>query len=212
MREALERLKASSMISSSIRFSLTGGPVGCTTKTSAPRTLSWIWNQISPSLKRERCARPTGRPRCEAIASPRAGWALPVKILNSLPMAPSSSGQRRRSAAPRQSPVAPLRPRQPARVAGAEGFEPSNTGFKAPRLDRLATPQRTTRPPGRGPARILRVVRSGGPPAFGPSPGASGRARLRRRGGGAASRRTAALGHLLLVDGQDLFLQILAHL
>ena len=42
-RDAEERLKASSMMSSSIRFSFTGGQVGWTMKTSAPRTFSSIW-------------------------------------------------------------------------------------------------------------------------------------------------------------------------
>jgi hypothetical protein len=50
-REAEERLKLSSMISSSIRFSLTGSQVGCTTKTSEPRTFSSIWQNVSPSEK-----------------------------------------------------------------------------------------------------------------------------------------------------------------
>src|SRR5947207_9284170 len=84
MREALERLNASSITSSSIRFSLTGGPVGWMTKTSAPRTLSWIWNHTSPSLKRARWARPRGIPRQRQMDSPRAGWALPVNTLSSL--------------------------------------------------------------------------------------------------------------------------------
>ena len=43
IREADDRFSASTAISSSIRFSLTGGTVGCTTNTSAPRTLSRIW-------------------------------------------------------------------------------------------------------------------------------------------------------------------------
>ena len=38
-----DRLNASSMIRSSIRFAFAGGPVGCTMKTSAPRTFSSIW-------------------------------------------------------------------------------------------------------------------------------------------------------------------------
>src|SRR5258706_3831097 len=82
-RLALERLNASSITSSSIRFSLTGGPVGCTTKASAPRTLSWIWNQTSPSEKGARWARPRGTLSERAIASPRVGWAVPVNTLSS---------------------------------------------------------------------------------------------------------------------------------
>jgi hypothetical protein len=43
IRDAEERRNASSRISSSITWSLTGSDVGCTTKTSAPRTFSSIW-------------------------------------------------------------------------------------------------------------------------------------------------------------------------
>ncbi len=50
-RDADERLKASSRISSSIRFSLTGRQVGWTMKTSEPRTFSSIWQKVSPSEK-----------------------------------------------------------------------------------------------------------------------------------------------------------------
>ena len=39
-RAALERLKVSSMMRSSIRFSLAGWQIGCTTNTSVPRTFS----------------------------------------------------------------------------------------------------------------------------------------------------------------------------
>ena len=43
MRWAEARLKASIITNNSIRFSATGGPVGCTTKTSCPRTFSKIY-------------------------------------------------------------------------------------------------------------------------------------------------------------------------
>jgi hypothetical protein len=48
-RSADERRKASSMTSSSIRCASVGGHVGCTMKTSAPRTFSVIWKLNSPS-------------------------------------------------------------------------------------------------------------------------------------------------------------------
>ena len=51
MRAALARLKPSSMTSSSIRFSLTGGQVGWTMKMSRPRTSSSMRTEISPSGK-----------------------------------------------------------------------------------------------------------------------------------------------------------------
>ena len=132
MREALERLKASSMTSSSIRFSLTGGQVGWTTNTSAPRTLSWIWNQISPSLKRARCARPSGTPEEAGDGFAQRG----VRASGEDPQLPRDMSR------------AHSRPRPPGTLAGAEGFEPSNTGFKAPRLNRLATPQAIRYPGG----------------------------------------------------------------
>ena len=57
------RWHASAMIKSSIRFSFTGGQVGCTMKTSRPRTFSMISTLISPSLKRPTVMRPSDRPR-----------------------------------------------------------------------------------------------------------------------------------------------------
>src|SRR6185369_4162863 len=96
-RLALERLNASSITNSSIRFSLTGGPVGCTTNTSAPRTLSWIWNHTSPSEKRARWARPRGTLSERAIASPRVGCAVPVNTLSSLDIASRTATPRHRS-------------------------------------------------------------------------------------------------------------------
>src|SRR5713101_3161721 len=126
-RLALDRLKASSITSSSIRFSLTGGPVGCTTNTSAPRTLSWIWNHTSPSEKRERWARPSGTPRKRAIDSPRTGCALPVKTLSSGDI---SSDSRSR----------PCRPPRPP-VGWGGRIRTFEYGVQSPAPYRLATPQ-----------------------------------------------------------------------
>src|SRR6185295_13675244 len=126
MREALDRLNASSITSSSIRFSLTGGPVGWMTKTSAPRTLSWIWNQTSPSLKRARWARPTGTPRKRQMDSPRAVWALPVKTLSSL------------------ATTAFLTQTLPPRVGWGGRIRTFVYGVQSPAPYRLATPQPAT--------------------------------------------------------------------
>ncbi len=63
MRAAEERLMASTMTSSSIRLSLVGAQVGCTMKTSLPRTFSMISTMISPSLNMSTTALPTLRRR-----------------------------------------------------------------------------------------------------------------------------------------------------
>src|SRR5205085_6325694 len=67
------------MSRSSIKLSLPGVEVDCTTKTSAPRTLSLISTKISPSLKRRMSARPRVAPRCAQIASARPMLAFPAK-------------------------------------------------------------------------------------------------------------------------------------
>ena len=83
MRRADARLNASSMTSSSIRLSLTGGQVGWMTKTSWPRTFSLIWTYISPSEKRETSASPSESWRCLAISSASGRFALPEKSFSS---------------------------------------------------------------------------------------------------------------------------------
>jgi hypothetical protein len=69
MRSAEARLSASTMISSSIRFSLVGAQVDCTTNTSRARTLVLISTVTSPSEKRPTRAAPSEMPRCAAISS-----------------------------------------------------------------------------------------------------------------------------------------------
>ena len=49
IRSALARRQQSIMVNSSIRLSLTGGQVGCTRKTSRPRTSSSNLQKLSPS-------------------------------------------------------------------------------------------------------------------------------------------------------------------
>jgi hypothetical protein len=58
MRSADARLSASTMISSSIRLSLVGAQVLCTTKTSRARTFWLISTVTSPSEKRPTVAAP----------------------------------------------------------------------------------------------------------------------------------------------------------
>jgi len=83
IRSAEARLSASTMISSSIRFSLVGAQVDCTTKTSRARTLVLISTVTSPSEKRLTVAAPSEMPRWLAISSASAGLALPVNTMKS---------------------------------------------------------------------------------------------------------------------------------
>src|SRR5215210_7151243 len=79
-----------------------------------------------------------------------------------------------------------------AHVAGAEGFEPSNTGSKAPRLTAWPRPNRT----------LLRRLRSAVLAA----------ALLTARFGRCLARRRRGAAHLLAVHREHLLLQVLAHL
>lgn len=81
MRSADERRNASSITSNSIKCASVGGQVGCTMKTSPPRTFSSIWKLNSPSEKRSAKARPISQPRCFAISSANFGFALPQNTL-----------------------------------------------------------------------------------------------------------------------------------
>ena len=60
MRDALARLAASTMMSSSIRFWFVGGQVGCTMNTSRPRMFSLIFTIVSPSGNDATVALPSG--------------------------------------------------------------------------------------------------------------------------------------------------------
>jgi hypothetical protein len=76
MRSAEARLSASTMISSSIRFSLVGAQVDCTTNTSRARTFWLISTVTSPSEKRPTRAAPSEMPRCWAISAANAGIGI----------------------------------------------------------------------------------------------------------------------------------------
>src|SRR5439155_19099967 len=82
MRAADARLKLSIMINNSIRFSLTGGQVGWTTKMSRPRTSSSMRTAFSPSGKLPRLILPRLSPRQWAIFSASGTLARPEKILS----------------------------------------------------------------------------------------------------------------------------------
>src|ERR1700724_3206361 len=69
------------MMSSSIRWSLVGYDVDCRTKTSLPRTFSWISTKISMSAKRRTTALVRGVARWAAMASASAGLELPATSL-----------------------------------------------------------------------------------------------------------------------------------
>ncbi len=60
MRRAEARFSASIRISSSIRLSFAGNEVDWTTKTSSPRTFSWISTNTSMSAKRRTTQRVSG--------------------------------------------------------------------------------------------------------------------------------------------------------
>src|SRR3954447_11941276 len=96
-REAEERLKLSSRISSSIRFSLTGLHVGWTTKMSEPRTFSSIWQKVSPSEKLKEDTLPAVRFRYSQISCTSAGWARPPKIFSSPAIVSLRNGRHSRS-------------------------------------------------------------------------------------------------------------------
>jgi hypothetical protein len=81
MRPADARFNASTMIRSSIRFSLAGAQVDCRTNTSLPRTCSWISTRISPSEKRPTLARPREMFKRLAMSAASLGLALPVKTI-----------------------------------------------------------------------------------------------------------------------------------
>src|SRR3954468_21478737 len=72
------RRSASHMIKSSIKLSFTGEQVGWITYVSRPRTFSRISQNVSPSLKRDTRASPSGVSSTFAISVANAGLALPV--------------------------------------------------------------------------------------------------------------------------------------
>lgn len=78
-------MKASIMISNSMRWSLTGVLTDWTTNTSEPRTDSLMDTEISPSLKVVTLALPTGSPSASAICPASIRLELAEKILMSLP-------------------------------------------------------------------------------------------------------------------------------
>src|SRR3979411_799062 len=81
MRRADERRSASVMISSSIKWSLTGNDVDWMMKASEPRTFSWISTKISMSAKRRTTALASGWSRPLAISCASAGLELPATSL-----------------------------------------------------------------------------------------------------------------------------------
>src|SRR5476649_1573994 len=81
MRRADERRSASIMINNSIRWSLAGNDVDWMTKTSAPRTFSWISTKTSISAKRLTTALVSVVLRYSAICWASAGLELPATSL-----------------------------------------------------------------------------------------------------------------------------------
>ena len=81
MRPAEARFSASTITSTSIRLSLVGVQVDCSTNTSLPRTFSSSSTITSPSLKRPTVARPSWMFRCCTTSSASFGFALPVNTI-----------------------------------------------------------------------------------------------------------------------------------
>src|SRR5580658_4674729 len=81
MRRAEARRNASVMIRSSIKWSLAGNDVDWITKTSEPRTFSWISTKISMSAKRRTIAFVSGRSSQLAISFASVGLELPATSL-----------------------------------------------------------------------------------------------------------------------------------
>ncbi len=67
-----------------MRLSLTGGAVGWTTKTLAPRMFSMIWKDTSLSANLDNLALPRGTPRLLAMAAVSCGLQLPLNTLRDL--------------------------------------------------------------------------------------------------------------------------------
>ncbi len=81
-RAAEERFSASIITSSSIRLSLVGAQVDCSTNTSLPRTFSSSSTITSPSENLPTMARPSDRFRCFATSCASFGLALPVNTIS----------------------------------------------------------------------------------------------------------------------------------
>ena len=116
------------MIISSIRLSFVGAQVDCRTKTSWPRTFSWISTITSPSEKRPTTQRPEADVEMAADGLCERGFALPVKTIR--PSRPSGTGQHPGGRAACSGTAH-------REMAGEEGFEPSNAGIKIRCLNQL---------------------------------------------------------------------------
>src|SRR5487761_576881 len=132
-RRAEPRLSASSVTSNSIRLSFAGYDVGWMTKTSSPRTFSWISTNTSISEKRRTLASVSGMCRYAEIASASGRLALQARIFMSV------------------SPSAAVRPDGPpqARRNVTKGFRCRND-FDRPRAGKKSRQARALRVPGGG--------------------------------------------------------------
>src|SRR3954469_10615075 len=150
------RLSASTMISSSIRFSLVGAQVDCTTNTSRARTLVLISTVTSPSENRPTLAAPSEMPRWPAISAARPGLALPVNTMKSGCGRACIEGTQRsvEMDGVEHCFVNHGRPcgrchgsgDDPKSLAGEEGLEPSHAGIKIRCLNQLGdSPTRVVR-------------------------------------------------------------------
>src|SRR5581483_1530419 len=97
MLAAAARRQASAIASNSTRLSLTGGEVGWMIKTSLRRTGCSRRTRISPSGNRSIAQAPVCVSICSATAAAKLGFAVPARIVNSLPT-PTSGALQARSA------------------------------------------------------------------------------------------------------------------
>src|SRR6201988_5276355 len=133
MRLAEARLSASTMITSSIRLSLVGAQVDCSTKTSLPRTFSLISTITSPSEKRDTTARPSGMFKCCTTACASFGLALPEKTIK--------SSDTREETIDRYYAQLPMAFARDSKWLGMKDSNPRMAESKSAALTSLATPQ-----------------------------------------------------------------------
>src|SRR4030066_965197 len=125
MRPAEARFSASTITITSIRVSLVGWQVDCSTNTSLPRTFSRSSTITSPSEKRDTVARPRWILRWRTTSLASRGLAFPLNTIR-LSMDTRVSGD---TAGPTQEQKQPPRRLFPY-LAGGGGVEPTQVGDK----------------------------------------------------------------------------------
>ena len=132
MRPADARFSASTMISSSIRLSLVGAQVDCSTNTSLPRTFSNNSTITSPSENRETCALPRRMFRLMRDRSRQARIRVAGEHHQVI-----GDHLHRHAPINELAGMCTSRTFRRLTLAGEEGFEPSNAGIKIRCLNQL---------------------------------------------------------------------------